>query len=213
MGRRHPNVLKAAKQRREGRRAWFKDYGGSIHVPRSVGKSDVPDDAQALFNYRDRGNSYYDPFLNAIFPGVTPKESDWSAEDVEKKFLNRDGTAIPTNVGERNGRRWALSRADEERLATRLEQEDFCEYVTLSDCKKQRKRLTYIFNRKKTRFFFVEVWYDEGASFIRISKEYGERDRAIFDFGHFNPGFIRWVETLPLTSLELVLPTRRSSSD
>jgi len=182
MGRLHPNVLKVRKQKRQGRRAWFKDYGGAVHVPRSVGKSDIPDDAQALFNYRDRGNTTaFDPFLNAIFPGV-------KSTSVERKF--------------------ALTRADEEKLIDRLSQDDFCDFVTLKDTPKLQTRLTYIFNRKKTRFFFVEVWYAEEASFLRISKEYGERDNQIFNFSHFNTGFIRWVEVLPITSLELVLPRR-----
>src|SRR6185369_4395763 len=180
MGRLHPNVLKLRKQKRQGPRAWFKDYGGAIHVPRSVGKSSIPDDAQALFNYRDRGNTAaFDPFLDAIFPGV-------KQTSLRRKF--------------------ALERADEEKLIHRISGDDFCDFITIRDNKRLQSRLTYIFNRKKTRFFFIEVWYAEGASFIRISKEYGERDSAIFDIHNLNIGFIRWVEVLPLTSLELVLP-------
>jgi hypothetical protein len=182
MGRLHPNVLKIRKQKRLGRRAWFKDYGGAIHVPRSVGKSDIPNDAQALFNYRDRGNTpETDAFLDAIFPGV-------------KQTSDR--------------RKFALDRADEEKIVDRLSTDAFCDFVTLKDNKRLQSRLTYIFNRKKTHFFFVEAWYAEGASFVRISKEYVEKDKILFDFGNFNPGIISWREVLPITSLELLLPSR-----
>ena len=206
---RNPNILKAQKQRRKGRRAWFNDYGGAIHVPRSVGKSFIPDDAQALFNYRDRAKGTFDPFLEAIFPTRHfPAPSDWKSEGADPKATYPDGQPIVTNAGERNGRRFALERADEERLVDRLAQDDLCDFVTLRDNKKLQCRLTYVFNRKKTKFFFIEAWYAEGASFIRISKEYKELDNKLFDFSCFNSKTIHWQEVLPLASLELLLPSR-----
>ena len=211
MGRLHPNVLKLRKQKRNGKRAWFKDYGGSIHVPRSVGKTSIPEDSQALFNYRDRAKGVYDPFLEAIFPTKHfPPPSDWKSEGVDPKQTYPDGQPIVTNAGERNGRRFALERSDEERLIDRLSQDDLCEYVTLKDNKKLNTRLSYIYNRKKTKFFFVEAWYAPGASFIRVSKEYTEKDKNIFDFGNFHTGHIHWQEILPIASLELLLPSRAS---
>lgn len=67
MGRLHPNVLKDRKQRRM-KRAYMKSYSAEvIKVPRSVGKSDVPDKMQGLFDYRGRGTTYWDTTLDRIF--------------------------------------------------------------------------------------------------------------------------------------------------
>lgn len=178
MGRLHPNVLKLRKQKRM-RRAYLNQFN-RIHVPRSSGLTSFPEHAHNLLRpkYESWGD---DAFLNTIFPGVQQESSR---------------------------RKFALERADEEKLIERLSQEDFCDFVTLKDNKKMQTRLTYIFNRKKTKFFFVEVWYAEAASFLRISKEYGDKDRSIFDFGNFNTGHISWQEVLPIASLELVLPRR-----
>lgn len=66
MGRLHPNVLKVRKQKRM-KRAYLKHYTTEIKVSRSVGKSDIPDNMQALFDYRRRGTTYWDTTLDRIF--------------------------------------------------------------------------------------------------------------------------------------------------
>lgn len=203
MGRTHPNVLKARKQRRMGRRAYLTSQYSLIHVPRSIGKSDIPEDAQPLFDYRSRGKSVYDPWLEAIFPGVKPKPSDWNAESVEK-FTKPDGTAIPVNAGERNGRKFALERAEQERLLEFVEHEDVCDFHTVKDSPLQSKRLTIVFNRKKTCVYFIQIDYH--AQEVRRSKTYGSYERALFDAEHNR---ISWHHFLVLESLTLVLPRRR----
>jgi hypothetical protein len=173
-------LLKLKKSRRMHPRP--AEIGGRVKVPQAISRSHIPEDAQPLFAYRERAKGVYDPFLNAIFPGV-------QRTSIERKF--------------------ALERADEEALVAKLECEDVCDWVTLRrESPKNPVRLTYVFNRRKTMFFFVEAWYIKDESFIRVSKVYNEYAKALFDFRHFNANLISWESILPLTSLELVIPTR-----
>lgn len=178
MARRHPNVLKVSKQRRQGRRAYLTSVYSLIKVPRSIDTANIPEDARALFSYRDRGNSYYDPYLNAIFPGV-------QRTSIERKF--------------------SIDRMEEEKLIALLEHPDVCDYVTLRAGGITKTRLTFVFNRGCTSCFFLEVCYHPGNSYVMKSKLYGSRERAMFDLDHKR---ITWLEHLPLTSLSLVLPRR-----
>lgn len=67
MARLHPNVHKFRKQTRM-RRAYLKPFSaGLVKVPRSVGKADVPEPMEALFDYRGRGGTYWDNTLDRIF--------------------------------------------------------------------------------------------------------------------------------------------------
>lgn len=178
MGRKSANSLKVAKQRRQGRRAYLTSVYSLIRVPRSVGKSDIPEDAVGLFDYRSRGNSSYDPYLNAIFPGI-------KTTSAERKF--------------------SIDRSEEERLVGLLEHPDVCDYVTLRKGGITKTRLTFVFNRGCTSCFFLEVCAVPGNSYVMKSKLYGSRDRAMFDLEHKR---VTWLECLPLTSLSLVLPSR-----
>lgn len=207
MARLHPNVLKSRKQRREkGRRAYLTSQYSLISVPRSVGTSGIPEDAKALFDYRSRGKtSAYDPFLDAIFPGVTPKASEWKSINLHK-YLDVDGNPIiDTAISPHNGRKFTLERSEEEKLIALIEDPDVCDYVTLRTSILQKKRMTFVFNRKHDRCFFIEITYDESNSFCMKSKVYGSKERAMFDFEHHR---ISWMEFLELSSLALVLPRR-----
>lgn len=205
MARLHPNVLKVRKQKRQGRRAYLTSVYNLIKVPRKINTSTIPEDAQALFNYRKRGTTTgLDPFLDAIFPGVKPKASQWSAEYLTK-YTTLEGEPIAENVGEKNGRKFALDLAEEERLVALIEDPDVCDYITLRTSVMQKTRLTFVYNRQYTRCFFVEVTYAEANSFAMKSKIYGSRDRAMFDFEHKR---ISWMEFLELSTLSLVLPRR-----
>lgn len=73
MGRTHPNVIKVAKQSRARPRYLRPDYG-QTHVSRSVGKSGIPDDAQALFEYRRRAMGYWDDFFTRNIPTMLSKQ-------------------------------------------------------------------------------------------------------------------------------------------
>jgi hypothetical protein len=178
MSRTHPNVLKAQRQRRKGRRAYLTSVYSLIKVPRRISTSHIPEDAKDVFNYRQRGKGYYDPYLNALFPGV-------KQESQERKF--------------------ALERSEEEKLLELIEDPDVCDYITLPSSPKLQKRITFVFNRKYSRCFFVEVWYAENNSFVLKSKVYGSKERAMFD--HDNKR-INWHSRLDLASLSLVLPRR-----
>lgn len=208
MARLHPNVLKVRKQKRlGGRRAYLTSQYSLISVPRRVGISDIPEDAVGLFNYRGRGSEPgYDPFLDAIFPGVTPKASEWKSVNLDKKYLDADGNPIvDTAISPHNGRKFTLERSEEEKLIALIEDPDVCDYVTLRTSVIQKKRMTFVFNRKHDRCFFIEITYSESSSYCMKSKVYGSKERAMFDFEHKR---ISWMEFLELSSLALVLPRR-----
>lgn len=173
---RNPNVFKAQKQRAKGRRAYLTSQYSLIPVPRSVGKGWIPEDSQALFNYRDRGASTYDPYLNAIFPGVKRTSE-------ERKFC--------------------LSRAEEEGLIAALEVEDVCDFITVKkETSIQQTRITFVFNRKCTKCFFVEINYRGEHSYGMRSIIYTDKERAMTAFRRKE---ISWMDFLPLSTLQLVL--------
>lgn len=202
MARRHPNVLKVQRQRRKGRRAYLTSVYSLIKVPRSISVSNIPEDAKALFAYRERGKGFYDAYLEAIFPGRKVPPSDWKSEAPDKyQALDKDGLPIHTNVGEHNGRKYALERADEERLLAFCDQEDVCDFHTVLTSTIQQKRLTIVFNRKKDLAYFVEVNYLTKT--VLKSREYGSYDRAM---QCFELKRIDWCESLTLESLTLILP-------
>lgn len=174
MGRIPPNVLKLRKQKRKGRRAYLNQ--GKIYVPRSVGKSFIPEDSKPLFDYRERVKSYAIPFLERIFPSMKGEE-----------------------------RRFALERAEEEKLIASVEDPDVCDCYTVAQGGITKTRLTLVYNLRKTRLYFIEVAYREGASYMMKSIVYGAEDRALFAYHHKQ---INWLECIPLASLELVLPRR-----
>lgn len=71
MGRLHPNVIKVRKQKRM-RRAYLKPFSAEfIKVSRNINK-DTPVkvdglDYSAMYDYRARGTTYWDTYLDAIF--------------------------------------------------------------------------------------------------------------------------------------------------
>lgn len=69
MGRLHPNVLKVRKQTRM-RRAYLRgtDIASEIKVKRRIGTGDIPEEHVDYFAYRRRGNTFWDPYLEAKFP-------------------------------------------------------------------------------------------------------------------------------------------------
>lgn len=69
MARMKQNDIKLKKQKRM-RRAYLKGYdmGTMIRVQRRVGTGDIPEQHLGYFNYRARGNSYWDEYLEAKFP-------------------------------------------------------------------------------------------------------------------------------------------------
>lgn len=73
MGRQHPNVLKVRRQKQRMKRAYLKPFN-DIKVPRSVGKSDIPDAMHALFDYRGRGSTYWSDFFHGTMPTMLSKE-------------------------------------------------------------------------------------------------------------------------------------------
>lgn len=205
MGRVPPNVLKLRKQKRKGSRAYLNRFN-SIHVPRSVGKSGIPEDAKPLFDYRERAKGFFDPVFDRLFPSWPSKPSDWSSEHASDKILDKDGNPIPELVGVRNGRKWALELAEQQKVIATIQDDEACDSYTVAEGGITKTRLTLVYNIRKTRFYFIEVAArDNGASYMMKSIVYGAEDRALFAYRHRN---ISWLECVPLASLELVLPRR-----
>lgn len=72
--RRNPKALKAAKQKRM-RSAYLKPYDISAYIkiksrPKGTPASmdGIPEDQIPYFNYRKRGNTFWDPYLEAKYP-------------------------------------------------------------------------------------------------------------------------------------------------
>lgn len=67
--RRNPKALKAAKQKRM-RSAYLKPYDISayIKVKSRQGKDGIPDEQLPYFDYRKRGNTFWDPYLEVKYP-------------------------------------------------------------------------------------------------------------------------------------------------
>lgn len=175
MASRNPNLLKVKRQRQGGRRSYLTQFN-RMHVPRSVGISGIPEGGIPLFK-REYG-VWDDAYINAIFPGV-------KSTSEERKF--------------------SLDRADEERLMALIADPDVCDFFNMPCGVLLKFRMTFVFNRPKTRCYFLETHAEEHGGYILKSKEYGSEERAMFDYKHHR---ISWHEHLPLDSLTLVLPRR-----
>lgn len=175
MGRIHPNVLKARKQKRNnGRRAYLTNKFSIIHVPRAIGQealqTSFPEHAQALFKYGDRVAGEMD-LLKEIMPAVE----------------------------------WTISGSEADKMLDLIQSEEVVDFVKIKDAPIQQYKLCLIFNRRKTVLFFVKA--DFFNKIVEKSKQYGSLERAMFDFHHNR---ISYHDVLPLHSLHLVLPNRRS---
>lgn len=77
VARKSANELKVKKQARM-RRAYLKPYdiAAEIKVKRRIGTNDIPEEHIDYFKYRRRGNTFWDPYLEAKFPsrGMVSKE-------------------------------------------------------------------------------------------------------------------------------------------
>lgn len=91
MARRNPNVLKVKKQARM-RRAYLKghDMGTMIKVSRRISTADIPEKDQGYFNYRARGNTYWDAYLEVKFPsrGMISKERQEALRKARLELVN-----------------------------------------------------------------------------------------------------------------------------
>jgi hypothetical protein len=70
------------------RRAYLKGYdmGSLIKTKRALDKAHIPEEHMAYFDYRRRGNSWWDPYLEAKFPskGQISKERQACIDKMEQ---------------------------------------------------------------------------------------------------------------------------------
>lgn len=200
MARQHPNVLKAKKQKRM-RRAYLKPYSASqVHVPQQIDKSKVPASAEGIFDYRQRGKGFFDPYWDAVFPGVK-RDSQWRSTPTEAKAIVKSSGLPYPNQGEDdrlNGRKYCMTRAEEERIVDMLADEAD-EFLTVREGGITKTRLTWMFNRKKTRNFFVLTCLHPSGMYVKKSMVYCAEERAMFALKNNR---IEWLEHLPLATQE-----------
>jgi len=206
VGRVPPNVLKLRKQKRQGRRAYLTAEFSTIHVPRSIGKSSIPEDSKPLFDYRGRmPGAGTIRFLNSIMPDLPIPERKELLKNIQEMEHKAIEWAL-NNPAHSKRRKYALSRAEEERLIAALEDPDVCDSYTVKDGGITKTRLTLVYNIRKTRCYFIEVAFrEEGKSYMMKSSVYGAEDRALFAYRHKR---IDWMEFHELSTLSLVLPRR-----
>lgn len=178
--RRNPKALKAAKQARM-RSAYLKPYDISayIKVKGRAGKDGIPDDQLGYFNYRQRGNTFWDPYLEAKFP------SRGMVSEVRLSALNKKQELEREKVL-RTLAEWS-----------QLILEEMNVIVHRGGITKTVTRL--FFNSDYTLVFFTKE--DYASMRILKSVEYrgsGARERAYFALNHNS---IDWIESTDLSSL------------
>lgn len=194
--------LKMQKQQRM-RRAYLKPYSGLMKVPQSVDKTKVPESAEGIFDYRKRGNtSPYDPYFDALFPGVK-RISSWKSAAINAKHQTsrQTGDPIPQEGedGRLNGRAYCLCRADEERIIDMLLADEADNYVTVREGGITKTRITMMYNNKYSHIYFIETCTHPSAMYVRWSIVYGDKDRALFALDYNR---IVWIEIFHLSSTE-----------
>lgn len=203
MGRQHPNILKIKKRRHKERRYYIDSKFNGIHVPRTVGQTTKPEVMAAVgFTQRFPRADQWDIWMNSVFlPDMDPvkgMKENWKYDAKEARDASNSG-------GKGWKRRYALSRAEEERVQELLEHEEAHNCITVKDSRLLCSRLTFLHNSKYTHCYFIETFYrPDGRSYMMKSVVYEGRDRAYFKMHH--PSQIDWVEHVPLPSLVPVLP-------
>lgn len=89
---RNANIIKVKKQSRM-RRAYLKghDMGSMIKVQRRISTADIPEKDLGYFAYRQRGNSYWDAYLEAKFPsrGMISKQRQEALRKSRLEFVDK----------------------------------------------------------------------------------------------------------------------------
>jgi hypothetical protein len=207
MGRPHPNVAKLRKQRRDGtRRAHLKRFSSEmVKVPQTNSLNHIPEDALGL--YQRNGNKIKmapDPYLEALFPGRKPKASDWRELYPEAKGTKvlPDGTIVPILREEHNGRKVALTLAEEQRVLQMIsdhgELESADKWITVYEGRITKTRITMVYNAKRTLVYFLETCLHPGGAYIRKSlTEYGQGAEQRAWLSVTNRKYV-WIERIDL---------------
>lgn len=203
MGRTHPNVLKAKKQKRQGRRAYLTSKFSGIHVPRTVGQTAKPEMMAAVgFTNRFPRPGMNDELFNLLFPPSVV--IGWMKEQHAQEDKEIARALADHSKGFK--RRYALQRAEEEAAIERLlDHEEAHNCITVRESLMLKSRLTFLHNSRYTHCYFIETFYrDNGGSYMMKSAVYEGRERIALLMQI--PSKISWVEFLGLPSLIPVLP-------
>jgi len=189
MGR-NPNKIKVIKQSRARPRVlWASKYQ---KVKRVVGNHKIPEESKSLFEYRKRGNTYIDDYLEAKFPFHNEEPSNWSSEVISERIF-KDGKPIVEFAGERNGRSQAKALSD------RLMVAPDSKFKTVL----QDGRFVTIVMVATSKLDCIEfIQYEKHTKQFRVSVTYGSYTRAMEVF-HLQT--IRWKQSIVIPSVEQTL--------
>ncbi len=178
----HPNIFKVKKQSRM-RRAYLKGYdmGTQIKVQRRVGTADIPQEHAGYFEYRKRGNTYWDGVLDNG-PGGK---------------LMLTGPALEAH------RKSRLECVNQLNTLTRETQPEMNVLVYKGGITKIRIRF-YFSSDYSVCFFMKEDWRHMT---MQKSGVYNSRDRAFWNLNNkkgYDPisGSVNWLETVYLPRIE-----------
>lgn len=169
MAQRNANVLKVKKQARM-RRAYLKRYFGMIKVGQSIDKSKVPRGAEGIFDYRQRGNTYWDDYLDTKFPtrGMVSKERQEALRKSKLECVDRLNCLTQEVLPEMNV---VVRRGGITKTVIRF----------------------YFESDYKTCFFMKEDFRERCFYQSLVYKGAEAKDRAFFDLNHNR---IQWVERI-----------------
>lgn len=176
MARRHPNVIKVKKQARM-RRAYLKQYFGMIKVGQAIDKSKVPRGAEGIVDYRQRGNTYWDTYLDSKFPsrGMISKERQEAIRKSKLDCVNQLNCLTQEVLPELNV---VVRRGGITKTVLRF----------------------YFASDYKTCFFMKEDWRNMCIYKSLVYCGQGAKDRAYFDLEHNR---ISWVDRIDLPQVEV----------
>lgn len=175
MGRQSSNQIKVKKQKRM-RRAYLKQYFGVIKVGQAIDKSKVPRGMEGIVDYRQRGNTYWDAYLEAKFPskGMESPERQEALRKSRLDCVDKLNCLTQEVVPEMNV---VIYRGGITKTIVRF----------------------YFSSDYTTCFFMKEDW---NAMVIHKSGVYGSKDRAMFNWRNKS---VNWFESVPIP-LVLIQP-------
>lgn len=155
MAKTHPNVLKIQRQKRM-RRAYLKGYdmGTLIKVQRRVGTGDIPKEHLGYFDYRRRGNTFWDTYLDKQVPIMESNKRLDALWKSRLECVNQLNTLTQLVMPEMNV---VIYRGGITKIIVR-----------------------FYFSSDYTKCFFMKE--DWNAMVIHKSGVYGSKDRAMFNW-------------------------------
>lgn len=162
------------------RRAYLKRYFGMIKVGQSIDKSKVPRGAEGIFDYRQRGNTYWDDYLSTKFPsrGMVSKERQEAIRKSKLECVDKLNCLTQEVLPEMNV---VVRKGGITKIVIRF----------------------FFESDYKTCFFMKECLMERCWYKSQVYKGSEAKDRAYFDLNHNR---ILWVERIEFPSVDPDVP-------